>query len=216
MDPIVLDAPPSTRSQRKLAQIMEAAGRLFREHGYGMTTMDAVARDADVSKATLYAYFAGKRELFAAVISDEGDRHSGALLAGEDSSEDIDASLLRFGRSVQQLLMAPETISSYRMVVSEAGRLPELGRDYYVNGAARLLARLEAYFAHAMERGVLRTANPRRAAEQFIGLVRGDLMLCALLGVEDRITEEQKNAVARAGVDTFLRAYRRGTDGSKP
>lgn len=203
-----VDAVPTLRPKRKVEQILAAAGQLFREHGYAMTSMDAVARDADVSKATLYVYFAGKRELFAAVIAEEGDRHSRSLIAGADGLEDIRAKLLRFGRAIQELLMAPDTVSSYRMVVGEAGRYPELGQEYYRNGAARLLSRLEQFFAGAMESGKLRTADPRRAAEQFIGLVRGDLMLCALLGVTDRVTASQKESVVRAGVDTFYRAYR--------
>ncbi len=199
---------PALRPRKKVEQILVAAGRLFREHGYAMTSMDAVARDADVSKATLYVYFAGKRELFAAVIADEGDRHTRSLVAGVDGLEDIRAKLLRFGRAIQELLMAPDTVSSYRMVVGEAGRFPELGQEYYSNGAARLLGRLEQFFLAAMQSGKLRSADPRRAAEQFIGLVRGDLMLCALLGVTDRVTANQKDSVVRAGVDTFYRAYR--------
>ena len=208
MEATTAPAPTAARPRRKVEQILAAAGRLFRENGYAMTSMDAVALEADVSKATLYVYFAGKRELFAAVIGDEGDRRSRSLITGEDGHEDTRTKLLRFGRAVQDLLLAPETISSYRMVVGEAGRLPDLGRVYYENGAGRLLGRLEEFFSGAMDAGKLRAGDPRRAAEQFVGLVRGDLMLRALLGVDDAATAQQRDAVVRAGVDTFWRAYR--------
>jgi AcrR family transcriptional regulator len=203
--------PARTGRRRKVEQILEAAGMLFREHGYGATSMDAVASAADVSKATLYVYFSGKRELFAAVITEEGERHSRSIIAGEAGQEDIRAKLIRFGGAVQSLLVAPDTVASYRMVVAEAARAPELGRDYYENGAARLLDRLEEFFASAMASGKLRSAHPRRAAEQFVGLVRGDLQLRALLGVENQVSEQQRDAVVRAGVDTFYRAYRPDT-----
>jgi TetR/AcrR family transcriptional regulator, mexJK operon transcriptional repressor len=204
----ILEAPLKARSRGKIAQILSAAGRLFRQHGYAATNMDAVAREADVSKATLYVYFSGKQELFAAVIQAEGDRRSSLLIAGAAGLEDMRARLLRYGYAIMDLLLAEETVTSYRMVVAEAARFPELGELYYANGAALLLARLEQFFESAMSMGRLRPDNARRAAEQFVGLVRGDLMLRALLGMTHAPREPDRESVIRAGVDTFWRAYR--------
>jgi AcrR family transcriptional regulator len=201
-------APEVARSPAKSSQILIAASRLFREHGYGTTTMDAVAREADVSKATLYVYFSGKRELFAAVIAEEGDRNSRALIAGTSGHEDMRTKLLRFGRAILELLLAPETIGAYRMVTAEAHRFPELGRVFYDNGPARLLTRLEEFFADAMTQGKLISASPRHAAEQFVGLVRGDLQLRALLALDDKLTEAHQEEVIRSGVEAFYRAYK--------
>ncbi len=202
----------AARPPVKMGLILAAASCLFREHGYGATTMDAVAREADVSKATLYVYFSGKRELFAAVIAEEGDRNSRALIAGTSGHEEMRAKLLRFGRAILDLLLAPETIGAYRMVTAEAHRFPELGRVFYENGPARLLARLEEFFAEATLQGKLAVENPREAAEQFIGLVRGDLMLRALLAIDDKISDARQNQVVRSGVDAFYRAYKPQSD----
>jgi AcrR family transcriptional regulator len=200
--------PEATRPRVKMTLILAAASRLFRERGYGVTTMDAVAREADVSKATLYVYFSGKRELFAAVIAEEGERNSRALIAGTSGNEEMRAKLLRFGHAILALLLAPETIGAYRMVTAEAHRFPELGRAFYENGPARLLAKLEEFFAEAMSSGKLALGNPRDAAEQFVGIVRGDLMLRALLAIDDKASEAHQNQVIRSGVDAFYRAYR--------
>jgi AcrR family transcriptional regulator len=178
--------------------------------------MDAVAQRADVSKATLYVYFSSKRELFAAVITEEGERHSRSVITGEAGQEELRAKLLRFGHAVLELLIAPETVASYRMVVAEATRFPDIGRDYYENGAARLLKRLEDFFAGAVERGKLRACEPRRAAEQFVGLVRGDLQLRAMLGLKESVGSAQQAAVVRAGVDTFCRAFLPSPEGPTP
>jgi hypothetical protein len=118
------------------------------------------------------------------------------------------AKLLRFGRAILALLLAPETIGAYRMVTAEAHRFPELGRVFYENGPARLLARLEEFFAEANSQGKLTVQNPREAAEQFIGLVRGDLMLRALLAMDDKTSEAHQNQVIRSGVDVFYQAYK--------
>ena len=212
-----LESPRAARTRRKLEAILAAARRMFHEHGYGATSMDALAVAADVSKATLYAQFAGKRELFAAVVQEEGDRQSGALLNEATARRsDLRANLLRFGRIVQDLLTSAETIASYRMVASEAARLPELGRAYYENGAAQLHERLESFFAAEMQQGRLRKGPPRIAAMQFIGLVRGDLMLRALLCVDKETSERERHNVLRHGVDTFYRAWRTGAEQRQP
>ena len=52
----------------KRRQIVDAAQALFLAHGYGAVSMDAVARTAGVSKATLYAYFDSKDQLFATIV----------------------------------------------------------------------------------------------------------------------------------------------------
>ena len=53
----------SDTSGSKREAILAAAGRLFAEMGYEATTMDAIARAAGVSKATLYRYVTSKEEL---------------------------------------------------------------------------------------------------------------------------------------------------------
>jgi AcrR family transcriptional regulator len=211
MSETLVDAP-ARRPTSKVDSILAAASHLFRTRGYGDTSMDAVARQADVSKATLYVYFSGKRELFAAVIAAEGDRNSRALIAGEAGQEEIRAKLLRFGRAILALLLAVETVGAYRMVTAEAHRFPEIGNVFYENGPGRLLTRLEEFFAAAMASGKLRAANPRRAAEQFIGLIRGDLQLRALLAL-DAASLSHQDDIVRSGVDTFYRAYQPATSG---
>jgi AcrR family transcriptional regulator len=194
------------RAQSKVNRILTAAGVLFREHGFGSTTMDAVAIEADVSKATLYQYFTDKQDLFGAVVTAADDIHSHALIA-DDSAHPLSETLARVARVVVDLLLAPDTVATYRMVVAEAARFPELANVYYEKGATRLLTRLEDVFKGAMRRGELRASNSRRAAEQFVGLIRGDLQLRALLGIEQQISARHRHAVVQAGVETFLRAY---------
>ena len=45
-------------------KIIQSAIKNFSKHGYANTKMDDVAKQADVSKGTLYLYFTSKEELF--------------------------------------------------------------------------------------------------------------------------------------------------------
>jgi AcrR family transcriptional regulator len=55
-------------------QLIEVATRLFAEHGYEGTSVEAVLSAAGVSRGALYHHFAGKEALFEAVVSAVSDQ----------------------------------------------------------------------------------------------------------------------------------------------
>lgn len=55
-------------------QIVDVARAHFQRHGVAGASMSAIAREADVTRALIYHYFAGKEALVAAVLRDEADR----------------------------------------------------------------------------------------------------------------------------------------------
>jgi AcrR family transcriptional regulator len=61
------DPNKDKRSASKQKPILAAASRLFRRYGVRGTTMEAIAGEAGVAKATAYAYFADKEAVFQAV-----------------------------------------------------------------------------------------------------------------------------------------------------
>ncbi|MCS7176919.1 MAG: TetR/AcrR family transcriptional regulator [Candidatus Kapabacteria bacterium] len=67
------------RQQRRRA-ILEAAQRVFFQHGYRNATMEMVAAEAELGKATLYEYFHTKEELYVALLED-GLRLFDAMMA---------------------------------------------------------------------------------------------------------------------------------------
>lgn len=56
------------RRQEYKKSILEAAEAVIARKGYGATTMDDIAREAQFSKATLYRYFKSKGEVILAII----------------------------------------------------------------------------------------------------------------------------------------------------
>jgi TetR/AcrR family transcriptional regulator, mexJK operon transcriptional repressor len=184
--------------------ILGAAREQFLEHGYGATTMDAVALAAGVSKATVYSHFGSKGDLFAAVVEREGEQQTVGLQSppGTDTFEVLRA----FGREAADLLLSDSVVAFQRIVASEATRTPNVGRLFYVNGPQRLIEGLATFLRGAMERGDLRAATPRVAAAQFLAIIVGDLQLRALMGLSAVDANEREEIVA-SGVEMFLRGY---------
>jgi AcrR family transcriptional regulator len=70
-------AAPGKRAAQGRAtrgQLIEVATRLFAEHGYEGTSIEAVLSAAGVSRGALYHHFAGKEALFEAVVSAVSDQ----------------------------------------------------------------------------------------------------------------------------------------------
>jgi len=194
----------------KVRQIVEAAARLFMADGYGATSMDAIAREAAVSKATLYAYFTDKASLFAAIIRTECERKAQILWDDSADRTDVRGMLDRVARAAIRFGTEAETLAIYRIVVGETGRFPELGRVFYETGPRRVLSRLAEYFRDASENGLLDVPEPRLAAEQFIGMVRGAHYLRRLLRIDEEPEAPDAERIIASAVDVFLRAYRPG------
>jgi AcrR family transcriptional regulator len=52
------------KKQQTWGQIAQTARRLFKEHGFDAVTVDEVAREADVSRKTVFNHFPTKEDLF--------------------------------------------------------------------------------------------------------------------------------------------------------
>lgn len=79
-------APTTYRQEQAVAtkdRIAETARRLFAEHGYGATSMEAVAREAGVAVRTVYSAFGAKREILSWICEKWLERARAREGAGE-------------------------------------------------------------------------------------------------------------------------------------
>ena len=80
------------RGEATRAQLIAIATRLFAEHGYEGTSIEAVLREAGVSRGSLYHHFAGKEALYEAVVEDvETKVGMQTLAAAGDATGAVDA-----------------------------------------------------------------------------------------------------------------------------
>lgn len=199
-------AEPLAGSKR--GQILAAAGVLFRDQGYGAASMDAIAREANVSKATLYAHFTGKEQLFAEVVGVECRRFAERLAALDLDRLPVKEALRRVGRNFVEFILQPHVLATHRIVVAEAQRFPGLGRIFFESGPKRVLGQLAAYLERASQRGELQVADPRVAAQHLLELSKGSLHMCRLLCVpEEEAPQRDLDALVEDAVEVFCRAY---------
>ena len=189
----------------KRRAILAAATGLFAARGYGAVSMDAIAREADVSKATLYAHFASKDALFATIVNVACQEN---ILPGQDLPEgesDVEAGLLAIGRRILRFFLEEQTIAMHRLVVAESVRFPELGRAFFENGPLAVRQRLARWLSRQT---ALSVPDPEVAAEQFLGMLRSGLYTRVTLGLVATPGDADLEETVVNAVNTFLRAFR--------
>jgi AcrR family transcriptional regulator len=191
----------------KAESILGAAKRAFLLGGFGAVSMDTIAREAGVSKATVYAHFGSKEELFGAVIGRECEQRFAGLSASELDPCDARASLTSLGRRYLDLVLSPDAIALHRIILGEVTRFPALGAVFWRAGPERNRLQIEAFLESAAASGALLFGDARLAAEQFVSLVRGEIHLRQLLRLEAEAGQIEISAAVDAAVDTFLRAF---------
>jgi len=194
-------------SPEKERQILDGAARAFAADGYEGASMSRIAAVAGVSKGTLYNYFAGKRELFAAFVHRECSGQITLIFDDIDANAALEAVLPLICRRMLDMLTSPTGLLMYRMVVAEAGKFPELAVAFYEAGPRRALAAMADWIGSQREAGRLAVDDPEFAAEQLFGLMQTRLLMRCRLRLTLDVTDAELDRVVAAGVRVFLRAY---------
>jgi AcrR family transcriptional regulator len=207
----------SGRPPRKVAgavddRILDAAGKVFAERGFGGASIDEIAEVARAGKRTIYAKFPGKKALLTAVIERVLRRNTGSCDAAV-----IENRLKALAAAILTAVLAPETNGLIRVAVAEARRFPDLAalgrvaRERQVEAVTRLIAE----FAESDQIGAPPAFAPDRlpsTARRFLDLTVSPIVLRALMGEDlSALRPEIGPHVARS-VAFFLAGCCRGGD----
>ena len=211
----ICELPTTRRELRKLDRrqaIVDAARASFLEHGYAGTSMSGLLKSLGGSKATLWSYFRSKEELFAAVIEDVSAAFRSELEDVLTSTGQLETGLVEFCRSFMRKIASPDALATWRLVMAESGRFPEVGRIFHERAASHTQAALGAFLARHIASGELRAEDPLRMAEMLTSLcVSRHTRL--LWGIEPS-DPATRDADAVRFVQWFLRTFR--PDGRSP
>lgn len=198
----------SRREQNRLEKqerILSAAITVFSETGYSGTSMDAIAAQAGLTKPTLYNHFPSKEALFSAMMAARRD----VMMTAFDmhSGQDFVDQLLDFAWSYAGTVMRPEFLSLARLIIGEAQRLPEIGREYQESGPNKVLAGLMGFLSAQRDQRRLAFEDAELAAQDFWGLILSAPRNYALHVPTAEISRDLLARYINNGMRTFLKAY---------
>ncbi|MDZ5454430.1 TetR/AcrR family transcriptional regulator C-terminal domain-containing protein [Labrys sedimenti] len=158
-------------------------------------------RETKVKRIDVGALFA---DHFSMLASTTWGRIS-ANLRDAGSQDSLACVLRNFGCAYLTALTSHTSVLAYRSMIQECADFPEAALCFWENGIGRAVSHLTAILEAAKLDGHIDLDDCSIAANQFLGLLRGDLHLKVALGLRPPLTPfEVDNHVATA-VDLFAR-----------
>jgi AcrR family transcriptional regulator len=157
------------RKNARPGEILAAALELFVERGYSATKLEDVARQAGVSKGTVYLYFESKEAIFRAVVQElvvpELARAEKRVDSYRGDHRELIVDLVK---SWWQAVGESHLSGIPKLLVAEAGNFPELA-EFFVDQVVRRLRRLVArVLAQGIAQGEFRPCNVEYTARALI------------------------------------------------
>ena len=198
---------PSRADAAKLEdKILDAAAALFFQDGYGLTSIEKIAKAAAISKRTFYARFDNKAVVFQAVVHRLIQRIRPASDATDSlfKGQSLDAVLRRIAPVILHASLSAETLALHRVVLAEAIRFPELALIMHEQSSRQeALDRIARLIEHEIKLDPKRRLDPLFMAEQFLFMLIAAPQRRAL-GLGAPMTNAELETWAQRTVDLFL------------
>lgn len=192
----------------KRDKILQTASTLFMEQGFDCTHMDHIAKEAGVSKLTLYSRFPDKHSLFIEVMMAKARCYVPDELFDVFDNQHPRQAIITVATALYDLILSEDAIALYRTMICAAQDNPKLTNQFYDHGPCRLRDLLSDKLRHLNDCGILVIPDAALATDFFIALFKGtDIYTKRLLNIGKKPTKKEiKNHIEQIA-DFFLRAY---------
>ncbi len=142
--------------------ILSAAERTFASFGYKATTMDLVARLANVGKGTIYTFFKNKEELFNEIMNQFIKR---IKATATNAIHDDDHFFVNLHRALYSML---ELRKEHQLTIKLTQELREIGtaqaKQALANIEDAILGFMEEFISHAEQKQEIKPCDPKVTA----------------------------------------------------
>lgn len=186
-------APVTNDENARYKRVLRSAEELFKRVGFRAVTMELVAREANVAKATLYSYFKNKDELYVAVCARMAD-----ILRGS-----VEQALAKPGDSLDERL-AEAVVAKHRPVFTLVRTSPHAAElfTYTHSMAGEIFANLDVEMLERLRTAMAGDPELAANAEQFARAL--------YFGSAPLASRSESTAQMEAEVGGFARAYLAG------
>jgi len=168
--------PPAASVQGERVRVLRVALDSFLAHGFEGTSISVIARRSQVSRDTLYRQYGSKQELFRAATGYGLARlaeHLRVAVGRRGRPQDV---LLRAAVGINTDMSSPQALPVLRLIIAEAHRFPDVGRQMFEDSRASL-APLVEYLERQRSAGVLAFEDAFEAAFMFSTLAFGGVRI---------------------------------------
>jgi AcrR family transcriptional regulator len=158
-------------------QLLKKALTAFSKKGYAATTLEDIAREAEVTRGAIYWHFGSKAELYNTLVREYADR--GNMIMQQAVSEGgtlLDILRRVFVRQLEVIENDLEMRELMELYLFKTGLVPELeeGRQQQIEAGAGLIDMLAGIMSQGMEQGLLRPdVDPKEMACAYLAFQNG-------------------------------------------
>lgn len=194
--------PTRVAAAERDERLLEIATRMFMEQGFDTTSMERLAEAAAIGKATLYARYADKTALFAAVLRRRILEVYGPLeeeFAQVPAHEDLATTLTRIAARLLAMSLSDSSVTLGRILSAQGPKFPDLARLAISEGTGRPIRIVETVLARYADDPRYDIGDRALAADLFLALVLGRASRFKIFGLAlDPVELEQRTAAAVA------------------
>ena len=200
------NAMGESRSDRKRAAILEAAIAEFQTHGFQGTSMDGIARRADVSKRTVYNHFESKEALFETITAELWARAHGAVAIPYERDRPIEEQVRALAVAEVELVADPDFVKLARATLGEYFRSPDLARRAFER-LSKEEDGISAWIRAAAADGRLTVSDVAVAGTQLKALLKAFVFWPQVMADLPVPSAEERAAIVDSAVAMFLDHY---------
>lgn len=184
-------------------RLLEAAKEEFLANGYAGANVGRIASTAGISKKTVYKYVSSKEallyEVIASVLSGPAENLTHPT-PGLDLAERLEAYLDAF----TALAFSDQGVTSYRLLMAEGGRFPELAQAYVNSLTEHAVKPLANELAVYARQGKIALDDCHLAAKMLFSMVAAETLRDATIGVGQVPDEPERKRMVRQALRLFL------------
>jgi TetR/AcrR family acrAB operon transcriptional repressor len=162
-------------------QLLKKALTVFSKKGYAATTLEDIAREAEVTRGAIYWHFGSKAELYNTLIREYSDRGNAIVQQAASEGGTLVEILRRvFVRQLQAIEDDRDLRALMELYLFKTGLVPELeeGHQQQIESGVGLIEMMTGIMGQGVQSGLLRSdVEPKDMARAYLAFQNGLIQL---------------------------------------
>ena len=191
----------------KRAKILQAAKSIFLKMGYHATNMNQIAKEAGVTKLTVYNHFQDKGNLFICAIEESCEESIRTKQFELTADSDFKQALQLMCQRALSIIYLPEALKLDCLLFELAAEQSPLTQQFFDASHTRMCHVWCDFFEQAIAFKFIQADAPLKQTELIISLMLGIRHQQVLLGLAPVPTADEIDQIIQHAIEIFLLRY---------
>ena len=191
----------------KRAKILQAAKSIFLKMGYHATNMNQIAKEAGVTKLTVYNHFQDKGNLFICAIEESCEESIRTKQFELTADSDFKQALQLMCQRALSIIYLPEALKLDCLLFELAAEQSPLTQQFFDASHTRMCHVWCGFFEQAITLNFIQADDPLKQTELIVALMLGTRHHKVLLGLDSVPTTVEIEQMIEQAIELFLLKY---------